>query len=144
MMATEHWIKESQVIPVGDEVLIKFSSGPFLSSMSFFTREIWQPNPEFLQLPDLSSDTHDRLQAFASVSSLPYALSDYDIARVRSECLRYINTISKCPIHLLEKLDGDASAVLWRSLEAVWNFLSMNLAARQAYTPLEMRTKIIS
>jgi hypothetical protein len=142
-MATKDWMKENQVVAVGDEIPMKFTSGPFHSSMSFVTREIWQPNPEFLQLPDLASETHDRMQEYASVPSLPYALSDYNILEVKSECLRYINTISKLPIYLLQDLEENPSAIVRQSLEAVWRFLRRNMAARQA-DPLECLVKIIS
>jgi hypothetical protein len=131
-MATQDWIKESDWVAVGNEVSIKVSTGPFLSSMSYVVREIWLPYPDFLLLPDLSSDSHDGMQGFAPIPSLPYTISDYNIDEVKSECQRYINTISKCPLHLIEKLDGDTSVIVWRSLEAVWRFLGMSLAARQA------------
>jgi hypothetical protein len=130
-MATNDWIEESQWVPVGNEVLIKVSSGPFFSSMSLKVREISLANPDFLLLPDLSSDANDDMQGVASVPSLPYALSDFDINQVKSECLKYINAISKCPPHLLEILDGNTSKIVWRSLDAVWRFLGTNLAARQ-------------
>lgn len=128
------WIEESHCAHVGNELSIQVLSGPFFASMSFVVREIGPANPGFLLLPDLSSDSHDKMQSFASVPSLPYALSDYNIDKVKSECLKYINTISKCPLHVLEILDGNTSKIVWRSLEAVWQFLRSNLAARQAGT----------
>lgn len=109
--------------------------------MSFNVREISPAKPEFLLIPDLSSDSHDKMQGFASVPSLPYALSDFDIAQVKSECLKYISTISKCPLHALEDLDGDTSKIVRRSLAAVWRFLGANLAARQASTLLPTFTE---
>jgi hypothetical protein len=109
--------------------------------MSFSVREISPVNPKFLLIPDLSSDSHDNMQSFASVPSLPYALSDFDINQVKSECLKYISNISKCPLHVLEILDGDTSKIVWRSLAAVWRFLGANLAARQAGTLLSTFTK---
>jgi hypothetical protein len=136
-------MEESHWVAVGNEVSIKFSSGSFLSSMSFVVREIWLPDPDLLRIPDLSSDTHDRIQGYASIPSLPYALSDYNIHEVKAECLRYINTISKCPIHLLEQLEGNTSIIAWRSLEAVWRFLRTSLKARQADTLLSMFIKVM-
>jgi hypothetical protein len=141
-MATQDWMEGSHWVAVGNEIPIKLSSGPFLSSMSFAVREIWLPDPDLLRIPDLSSDTHDRMQGYASIPSLPYALSNYNIHEVKAECLRYINTISKCPIHLLEQLEGNTSIIVWRSLEAVWHFLRTSLTARQADTLLPMFIKV--
>ncbi len=111
--------------------------------MSFVVREIWLPDPEFLRLPDISSDSQGQMQGYDSIPSLPYAISDYDIDQVKSECLSYINTISKCPLHLLERLDENTPVIVWRSLEAVWCFLRMNRVARQAETQLSMFIKIM-
>ena len=136
-------MKESNWVAVGNEIAVKISSGPFLSSMSFFVREIWLLDPAFLRLPDLSSDSHDRMQEYASIPSLPYALSDYVIDAVKSECRRYIDTICKFPLHLLEKVEGNTPVVVWKSLEAIWRFLSISLAARQAYPLFPILSKVI-
>ena len=134
-------------MPVGNDILIQVSFCPVFSSMSFKVREISLANPDFLLIPDLSTDSHDRMQDFASVPSLPYALSDYNIDEVKSECLKYIKSISKCPLHILEDLDENTSAIVWRSLEAVLRFLRANLEARQVGTyisPFMKKQKLIS
>lgn len=131
-------------ITVGDEILIQVSSGPFLDSMSFHVREIWRPDSDFLLLPDLASDSHDRMQRFAFVSSLPYALSDDNIGEVKTECRRYIKGISKSPSQALDTIQGNTSAIVWRSLQAIMQFLRMNLTARQANTPALSSSKLRS
>jgi hypothetical protein len=125
-------MNESHFVYIDNDVSVRMLSGPFLSSIPLVVREICPANQDFLLLPDLMSEIKDQEQGFASTLTLQYAWFDSGIEQLKPKCLEYIKNISRCPFHILLNMTGNTSKVIWRSLEAVWNYLRASPIARQA------------
>jgi hypothetical protein len=125
---------KENLVYLDNKVSVQVSPGPFITSISLEVRQIRPVNQDFLLLPYMTSDSNDKMQSFASLRGLEYAIYDYGIDQVKSLCLEYINTVSKFPVKRLENATVNTSNIIWRSLEAIRGFLKENRVVRKAST----------
>jgi hypothetical protein len=116
-------MNEGHFVFIGNEVSVKVSSSPSLVSIPLVVREICLVNQDLLLLPDVTSDSNDQEQSFASLPSLPYAISDFSVEKIRPKCLDFITSLSNCQVEDLEEEHEDTAKIIWPLLKAIWRFL---------------------
>lgn len=121
------------MIFTSNDVLVQLSSDPFGISMSLVAHEIYSVDQNCLLVSDLAVQPKDQTQSFATRETLPYGYNN-DIELLKSRCLEYINTVSKCPLNTAETIIGDTSGIIWEVLRATCRFEQVNPVAKKAST----------
>jgi hypothetical protein len=94
------------------------STGRTHPPITLLACEFIPPNPEFLLVADLTPETNDHMQAFATVRTLQYGLREYNVDQVKQKCRDHFEAISN-PRKILE----DRSTLRCKLLLAICRFV---------------------
>jgi hypothetical protein len=103
------------------------STGRTHPPITLLACEFIPPNPEFLFVADLTPETNDHMQAFATVRTLQYGLRDYNVDQVKQKCRAHFEAISN-PRKILE----DRSTLRCKLLLAICRFVEAVPDSEQA------------
>jgi len=103
------------------------STGRAHPPITLLACEFIPPNQEFLLVSDLTPETNDYMQTFATVRTLQYGLREYNVGQIKQKCKDHIEAISN-PRNIM----GDRSTLGYKILLAICRFLEAVPASKQA------------
>jgi hypothetical protein len=103
------------------------STGRAHPPITLLACEFIAPNQEFLLVSDLTPETNDHMQTFATVGTLQYGLRDYNVDQTKQKCRDHIEAISN-PRSIM----GDRSTLRCKLLLTICRFLEAVPISKQA------------